>query len=113
MIKVDFKSRRLAKDCQDDRSRNRAFGKARAKKIARRLSSLLAATSLEDLRNAPGHFHELSGGRAGQFAADLDGPYRLIFEPVLTDADREIHREGLVWSRITHVRILSIEDYHG
>lgn len=74
---------------------------------------LEGATSLEELRNAPGHFHELHADRRGQFAASLDGPYRLIFEPVIAAEEKEIHAKGFVWSRITHVRVLSIEDYHG
>jgi len=113
VMRVDFRTRKLAKDCDNDQSRKRAFGMTRAKKIQMRLSSLLAATSLEDLRNAPGHFHELTGDRKGQFASDLDGPHRLVFEPVLTEEQRKIHMDGFVWSRITHIQVMSIEDYHG
>ena len=28
-----------------------------------------------------GHYHELTGDRKGEWACDLDQPYRLIFEP--------------------------------
>lgn len=80
---------------------------------ARSRTSLLAASNLEELRNAPGRFHELREDRAGQFAADLDGPYRLIFEPVLTPEEKPIHAAGFVWSKITHVSIVETADYHG
>lgn len=75
-------------------------------------TSLVAASNLEVLRNAPGRFHELRADRPGQFAADLDGPYRLIFEPVLSAEEKVAHADGFVWSKITHVSIVAIEDYH-
>ena len=111
-MKVDFEKKKLAKNCQDDRSRLRAFGKDRAKKVRARLTLLENADSLEDLRRVPGHFHELKSDRAGQFAADLDGPYRLIFRPVLSREQEQDHADGYVWSKITHIRILEITDYH-
>ena len=111
-MKVDFQDKKLAKDCADDRSRMRAFGEARAKKVKLRLSALVAASNLDALRNAPGRFHELSENRAGHLAADLDGPYRLIFEPVLSATEKVAHADGYVWSKITHISIIAIEDYH-
>ena len=111
-MKLEFATSRLAKDCADDRARLRAFGTNRKKKLGRRLSELVAAANLEVLRNAPGRWHELHGDRKGQFAVDLDGPFRLIFEAVLDDALGRPQTQG-VWSHITHVRILEIVDYHG
>ena len=112
-MELDFEDKKLAKDCLDERSRIRVFGRERAKKLANRLTVLRAASNLEQLRHAPGRFHELRGDRAGQFAADLDGPYRLIFQPVLTPQEEPIHASGFVWSRITRITILEITDYHG
>ena len=111
-MKVDFQDKKLAKDCADDGSRMKAFGEARAKKVKLRLTTLVAASNLEVLRNAPGGFHELRADRAGQFAADLEGPYRLIFEPVLSAEEKVAHADGFVWSKVTHVSIVTIEDYH-
>lgn len=110
---VSYRTRAMEKDCADDRNRKRAFGTGRAKRLTVRLSQLLAAEDLEDLRHAPGHFHPLRGDLAGEFAADLDGPFRLIFEPVLADEAGNVPSNGNDWSAITHVRILRIEDYHG
>lgn len=112
-MQIDFASSSLDKDCTSDRSRTRTFGVNRAKALGRRLSALLAASNLEQLRNTPGHWHELKGDRKGQIAADLDGPYRLILEPVIDDASRAAHAQGLVWSLIARVLILEIADYHG
>jgi proteic killer suppression protein len=98
----------MEKQCQTDKSRNVAFGTQRAKQLKKRLSALVAATNLEELRNAPGRLHQLKGDRAGQLSLDLDGPYRLIFEPV----PRAAPPGGTPWTQITQVRIIAIEDTH-
>ena len=63
------------------------------------------------MRTLPGRCHELTGDRKGTLSIDLDGPYRLIFEPaenpppVKTDG-------GLAWELVTAIRILEVEDTH-
>ena len=111
-MKLEYSSTKLEKQCATDRSRQRAFGPDRASRLRKRLSSLVAASNLEELRNMPGRLHELTGDRAGQFSMDLDHPYRLILEPVIDPDARNDHAEGFVWSKLTHVRVLSIEDTH-
>lgn len=58
----------------------RKYGSIRAKIIRRRLDTVRMASSLEQLRAFPGRFHELTGGRKGQWACDVDQPYRMILE---------------------------------
>ena len=111
-MKLGFSTGKLAKQCETRRSRKRAFGDERGKRLGKRLSALQAASNLEDLRGTPGRLHELKGDRAGQLSLDLDGPYRLIFEPVLGKEENPGPSGGLSWSQVTHVRILSIEDTH-
>lgn len=111
-MRVDFASTKLAKACGSDKERVRAFGPDRARRLRVRLSALAAAETLEDLRNVPGRFHALAEDRAGQFTADLDHPYRLVFVPVLSAGEQDLHRDGWVWSKITHVRIEEITDTH-
>lgn len=106
-----FKSRKLRKRCSDDRKASRAFGEDRAKRVRQRLDDLKAAENLEVMRTLPGRLHALRGDRQGQLALALDGPYRLILEPVLT-SERESD-DPVRWSDVTCVRILGIEDYHG
>ncbi len=53
----------------------------RAKQFITRLNTLRDATTLEDVRNLPGRFHELTGNRKGKWGCDLDQPYRLVFIP--------------------------------
>jgi len=109
-VRLEFRTTKLEKQCASERSRKKAFGDERGRRLGRRLSALLAASTLEDLRSAPGRLHELKGDRAGQYSIDLDGPYRLILEAV---GDDETSAPGnTAWSQITTVRIHSIEDTH-
>ena len=87
----------------------RAFGNERATKIALRLQHFRNVDSLEELRNFPGKYHELTGDRKGSLAVSLDGPYRLIFRPDVWVEDSD---GRLDWSRVTAVVIDSITDYH-
>ncbi|MCM1491553.1 MAG: killer suppression protein HigA [Muribaculum sp.] len=88
------------------------LGSLRAKIFLRRLATLVAASTLEDVRYAPGNFHELSADRKGQWACDLDQPYRLIFEPhedpIPTDESGRY-----IWLEIKGVEVIEIVDYHG
>jgi len=111
-VKVDFEDKKLAGACESQRSRVRALGADRATRLQKRLTVLGAAANLEELRHAPGRFHELKYDRAGQFSADLDHPYRLVFVPVIPEGERELHANGYVWSKITHISIVEIADTH-
>jgi proteic killer suppression protein len=50
------------------------MGEKRAKLFVIRLNALRDATTLEDVRNLPGNFHELTGNRKEQWGCDLDHP---------------------------------------
>ena len=88
------------------------WGSMRAKIVRRRLDDLHAADSLEDMRNIPGNCEELSGNRKGQLSVRLDGGYRLIFipehDPIPTKPDG-----GLDWNKVTAIKVIGVEDYHG
>lgn len=87
----------LDKSLRDEKTLLKQYGSLRAKLLIRRIQTIRTAHSFEQLKSFPGHFHELSGDRAGQWACSLDQPYRLIFE----DA-----------GNLT-VRIVEIVNYHG
>ena len=77
-----------------------------------RLDQLKAAGTLEVMRNLPGRCHELTGKLQGYLSVDLDGPYRLLFQP----ADDPVPKKNdgsMDWSRITEVSICGVEDTHG
>lgn len=88
------------------------LGATRAKYFLKRFLALKEAKSLEDVRYVAGHFHELIGTRKGQWACDLDQPYRLIFEP----HEDPIPTDGAgkyIWLEIKGVEIIEITNYHG
>jgi proteic killer suppression protein len=90
----------------------RKLGNQRAKLFGDRLDDIDAATSLEDVRYLPGNYHELKGDRKGQWACDLDQPYRLIFEP--HEDPIPLDENGkYIWIEIKGVEILEITNYHG
>ncbi len=108
---ISFNNSNLKKYANNQTKGIKALGKIRYKRFKMRLDQLKASKTLEDLRYQAGRFHELKGERKGQWACDLDHPYRLIFkpqeEPIPTD-------EGgcFIWIEIIAVEILEITDYH-
>ena len=71
-----------------------------------------AADTLEDVRYLPGNYHELTADRKGQWACDLDQPYRLIFQPHENPIPEDENGK-YIWIEITGVEILEITNYHG
>jgi plasmid maintenance system killer protein len=112
-VDILFQDQKLAKMCNNESLLIRKHGPIRAKLLRRRLDECRAAENLEVLRSLPQvRCHELKGNREGTLAVDLDHPYRLIFE----SANNPIPRKsdgGLDWTRVTAIRVLTVEDYHG
>jgi proteic killer suppression protein len=110
-LDILFCNSRLEKECNDSKLRQKRHGAERSRRLGRRLDDLAAAENLSIMKALTGRCHELTGDLKGQLAIDLDGPYRLIFEP----ADDPIPVDGngsLDWTRVTAIRILCIKDYH-
>ena len=77
----------------------------------KRLTDLRDAETLEDVRYLPGRYHELTNNRKGQWACDLNHPYRLIFTPQETPIP--INQAGqYIWCEIVGIEIVEIVDYH-
>lgn len=111
-MEISFQNNKLEKISSDERKCLKEFGKKRADLFLQRLSDLNAALTLEDVRYLPGHYHELIGDRKGQWACDLDQPYRLIFEP--HEDPIPIDDNGkYIWIEIKGVEIKEITNYHG
>ena len=87
------------------------LGSRRGKLFLMRLNDLRDADTLEDTRHLPGNFHELTGNRKGQWACNLDQPYRLIFEPHEMPIPTNDHGQYR-WIEIKGVEIVEIVDYH-
>ena len=108
---ISFGDKKLKKYANDDKQGIKNLGQIRHKKYKARLDQLKASKTLEDVRHQPGNFHELKGDRKGEWACDLDQPYRLIFKPqeypIPTSEDG-----NYLWLNILGVEILEIVDYH-
>ena len=77
----------------------KSYGENTARKIIQRMNELESADSVEMLVKCfIGRCHQLQGNRKGEYAMDLEHPYRLIFI--------KVKNEELL------VKIVSIEDYH-
>lgn len=96
-MEIYFRDKKLQRLVEDERLLVKTLGKIRSNILLRRLDDMAVANSVTLLKSLPGRFHELTGNRNGQWACDLDHPYRLVFEV-----------EGE-----TTVNIIEIIDYHG
>lgn len=109
---ISFQDKKLEKLLDNPSRLKRELGPSRMKLFLKRLGALIDAETLEDVRYEPGNFHELKADRKGQWACDLDQPYRLIFEPhedpIPTDSSGRY-----IWLEIKGVEIIEITNYHG
>ena len=110
-MNVTFKNKKLEKFANSDSKGLGGLGQKRFQKFKKRLDQLSASKSLEDVRHQPGRFHELTHTKKGQWACDLDHPYRLIFEPQENPIPTDRHGT-YIWAEIKAVRIIEIDDYH-
>ncbi len=108
---ITFADHKLEKWANNYGLAQKKMGADRAKKFHRRLGDLMDAVSFADLEHLPGNYHSLKGNRNGQWACDLDHPYRLIFEPGDDPVPTNEHGT-LLLSEIKIVAILEIVDYH-
>lgn len=111
-IHIVWRSGKLEKLSATDREGTRYWGAKRWPVLKRRLAMLAAATTLSEMRNLPGRCHQLGADRAGEFALDLWGPSRLIFEPDHDPCPR-LADGGIDQDNVTRIRILEVVDYHG
>lgn len=108
-----FANTKLKKMCNDYSLLQRRRGARQAEEISDRLNE---ANDLPNLKawGAPAfkkaRLHPLLGNLKGQFAVDLNHPYRLVFEP--TDKFSKFPDGGIDIETVTAIRILEIIDYH-
>lgn len=112
VIDISWSDRKLQRSCSSDRDGKRTFGVEQWSVLRRRLVSLEAASTLADMAGVPGNCHQLSADRDEQFAVDLRGSYRLIFEPNHDPMPR-LDDGGIDRSLVTKIAITEVVDYHG
>lgn len=108
-MKITFRDRKLRQLCEVANKAQKKLGPECARKLRARLSDLEAAGRVSDL--VAGNPHPLKGDRAGQFALNLSGGWRLVFSP---DHDPCPTRDdgSIDWASVTIVCIEYIGDYH-
>lgn len=110
-MEIVFLNNALMKCANDSKLCRKKYGEIVASSFLWRLKVLRSIRTLEDARFLPGHYHELTGDRKGQWACRLDGRNRLIFTPV----ERPIPKDAsgrYIWLEIRGIKIIGIEDYH-
>ena len=116
---IQFKTKRLQETCNDTKKRDREFGPERSRILLKRLVQMSNAATLEEFKQVHPRAHLLRENRRGEWAADLDHPYRLIFEPVPYPVGEDAAGAGdaagaIAISAIRMVKILEVGvDYHG
>lgn len=110
-MEISYKSRKLEKQLTDLKELNKSFGQL-ARKVNQRIKDLTEANNLAIMRSLPAaRCHELTGKHKGEFAVDVSGNYRLIFQPNHNPIPRK-NDGGMNWEEITKIQITRIEDYH-
>jgi proteic killer suppression protein len=108
-MKVEYKSKKLKKQCEDPKESHKAYGTNIGNKLTLRVNQLLAAKTLIDIKNIKSaRLHRLKGDRSDEYAVDLVHPFRLVFKPIVDD-NSSINKLEC----ISIVRIEEVEDYHG
>jgi len=111
-MEILFKSRKLQKIMNSHAELVREYGLPNAKLIMRRMLVVDAAECLADIpQDPPERCHALTGKRRGQYAVDVQHPYRVVLEPandpVPTREDGSVDVQ-----KVTSIRILEVTDYH-
>ena len=111
-MNITFQNKKFEKLISNESKLSKELGPLRAKILLKRLGALVDANTLEDVRYVPGNFHELVADRKGQWACDLDQPYRLIFEPHENPIPAD-DSGRYIWLEIKGVEVIEITNYHG
>ena len=111
VMEISFATKKLEQCAKDLKTAKREWGEKRTAIFFKRITTILAANTFEDLRHVPGHFHELTGDRKGQWGCDLDQPYRLIITPPQDSVDRDA-QGNFIWTKISRTVVVEIVNYH-
>lgn len=110
-MEVEYSSNRLKKQLSSPGDIKKSFGNM-AKKVASRLDDIAASDNLSILCQIPAaNCHPLTGDRIGQWALDISGNFRMIFEiannPIPLKEDKSVDK-----ILVTIIEIVEITDYH-
>lgn len=110
-MEISYSSNKIKKKLSSPSEIKKAYG-TMAKKVQMRMDEIEASPNLAVLMQLPAaNCHPLKGDRNGEWAVDISGNYRMIFEidqnPVPTKGNGEIETIN-----VTDIRIIETTDYH-
>lgn len=110
-MKIEFSKNKLKKQLSNTTELKKAFG-VNAKRVRSRLDDIEASPNLAVLMQIPAaNCHSLTGDRKGEWALDISGNYRIIFE--ITHDPVPITKDGSIDTLlVTDICIIEIVDYH-
>lgn len=114
-MEIEFRTKKLTKLANKFSKLQSQYGQ-NAKKIYLRLQQLEAADSLAiyEKLDPLARLHKLTGDRDGQYAVDVSGNCRLIFEIANNPIPRKEGEREVARDRVTKIKVLELsEDYHG
>mgnify|MGYP003584953787 FL=1 len=110
-IEITYHTKKIAKTFSSKKLLVQEYGPAIARKVTMRLDNIRASDSLGMMvAQRIGRCHPLSGQRDGQYAFDLEHPYRLIVEPVY---DSPADKAAKNITQVKIIEIMEVTDYHG
>jgi proteic killer suppression protein len=110
-MKVTYSNRRLEKQCTQEKEKRKAFNRAVAGSLGRRVNELMSAENIGDVLDGPGRWEVLTGDRDGQISGRLSPNDRLIVEVACRDALEGEDQMALIRAA-TDVEVIEIVDYH-
>lgn len=80
LLEITYRTNKLEKICTKYNQAQKEYGKNMAMLIHQRIAEIKSADTIEEMiQFSIGRCHALRGKREGQFAMNLEHPYRLIF----------------------------------
>jgi plasmid maintenance system killer protein len=111
-MEIHYQSKKLEKQLTTSTGRQKAFG-TRAKRLSQRITEIEASPNLAVLMQIPAaNCHALEGDRGGDWALDITGNWRLIFDLGNCELPRKEEDGEIDYSKIAKLIINNIEDYH-
>lgn len=110
-MKIFYATNKLKMQFSNATEIKKAFG-IMAKKVSARKEDIISAATLQVLMQIPpANCHPLTGDMKGEWAVNISGNHRIIFEishnPIPLKEDTGVDTE-----RVTEITILRTEDYH-
>lgn len=109
-MKITY-SNKIKKKLSSPSEIQKAFG-TMAKKVQSRLDDISASPNLKVLMQIPAaNCHPLSGKRSEEWAVDISGNHRMIFE-INHDPIPKKDNGEILTIEVTDIRIIETTDYH-